>query len=46
MGDVGPEPVLAQEGPPLAPLTEALYKESSAALVQEDSAMVGDEAMA
>ena len=40
----GPEPVLAQEGPPLVPLMEVLNEESGTALVQEDGAMVGNEA--
>ena len=42
----GPEPVLAQEGLPLAPLMEVLMEEGSgAALVQKDGAMVEKDAV-
>ena len=36
---------LALEGPPLAPLMEVLEEETGAILVQEDGAIVDDEAM-
>ena len=36
----------APEGPPLAPLTEALNAESGAVLAQEDGAAADDDAMA
>ena len=42
----GPAIEPAPEGQPLAPLTEALYEESGAALAQEDGAAVDDEAAA
>ena len=43
-----PVPILAQEGPPLAPLTEVPMEieESGAAPAQEDGAAVDDDAMA
>ena len=41
----GPELILVQEGPPLAPLMEAPKEESSTTLAQEDSATAKDEAM-
>ena len=40
----GPEPILAQEGPPLVPLTEALEEDSGTTLAQEDGTMVEDDA--
>ena len=42
----GPEPILAQKGLPLAPLTEVPTEteENGTVLVQEDGAMVEDDA--
>ena len=42
----GPEPILAWEGPQLAPLKEALEEASGATPVQEDGATVEDDAAA
>ena len=42
----GPAVEPVSEGPPLVPLTEALYEESSIALAQEDGAMADNDAMA
>ena len=43
----GPEPILAQKGPPLPPLMEVLMVEKNGAmLVQENGAAAEDDSMA
>ena len=47
MGVVGAEPEMAEEGPPLTALgAEAMEVEGGAKQVQEDGAMVEDDAIA
>ena len=42
----GPEPILVQEGPPLAPLLKVPEEESGIVLAQEDGATMEDDSTA